>query len=365
MRPILHPALSRTWRDESTLQVGATPLLALVVGGLSRPERAVVEAMTGDADLAALRELAAEVGLGRSAADHLTELLLAAGAVIDGDRLGPGDRPGGRTSGRTDDRPDDSRRQPDRSSAALLSRTAAGGGDVLAVRSRQRVDVHGAGRVGAQIARLLAAAGVGTVAVLDGHPVRPADVSPGGHPPDAVGAPRRRSLAALLPADAGDEPGAGHRRPAIPSLTVLAPSGGTGREEAAELVRQGIPHLLAQVVEVTGVVGPLVLPGRSSCLRCLDLHRTARDPHWPLVLDQALRRPPPEPACDAALAAVVAGLAATQALACLDGFTPAAVDGTIEMTLPSGLPRRRSWTRHPRCGCGWAIREEDAAQWET
>lgn len=361
MRPILHPALSRTWRDESTLQVGATPRLALVVGGLSRPERAVVEAMTGEADLAALRELAVEVGLGRSAADHLTELLLAAGAVIDGDR--PGAAPGAAPGTELGDEPGDERRQPDRSSAALLARAPIGGDDVLAARSRQRVDVHGAGRVGAQIARLLAAAGVGTVAVLDGRPVRPADISPGGHPPDSVGAPRRRSLAALLPADAGEEPGG--RRPAAPSLAVLAPSGGTGRDEAAELVRQGIPHLLAQVVEVTGVVGPLVLPGRSSCLRCLDLHRTARDPHWPLVVDQALRRPPPEPACDTALAAAVAGLAATQVLACLDGFAPAAVDGTIEVTLPSGLPRRRSWTRHPRCGCGWATREGDAAQWVT
>ncbi|SDU55345.1 hypothetical protein [Jiangella alkaliphila] len=350
MRPILHPALSRTWRDESTLQVGATPGLALVVGGLSRPERAVVDAMTGAADLAALRELAAELGLGRSAADRLTALLVAAGAVVDGDRLAPADPPA------------DPRRLPDRSSAALLTRSADGGGDVLAARGRSRVDVQGAGRVGAQIARLLAAAGVGTVAVLDGEPVRPADVSPGGHPPDAVGASRRRSLDPLLRADAGEADDGG--RPEAPGLVVLAPTADTGRAEAAELVRQGIPHLFAQVVEVTGVVGPLVLPGRSSCLRCHDLHRTARDPHWPLVLDQALRRPPPEPACDAALAAVVAGLAATQVLAHLDGFTPAAVDGTMEVTLPSGLPRRRGWTRHPRCGCGWSTREDEAAQWE-
>lgn len=351
MRPILHPALSRTWRDESTLQVGATPELALVVGGLSRPERAVVEAMTGEADLAALRELAAEVGLGRSAADHLTDLLLAAGAVVDGDRRGPADP----------------RRRPDRSSAALLTGTPDGGDDVMAARSRLRVDVHGAGRVGAQIARLLAAAGIGTVAVLDGDPVRSADVGPGGHPPDAVGAPRRRALDPLLRADAGDTGDAAtpRRRPSGPAAAVLTPTHGTGRDDAAELVAQGIPHLFAQVLEVTGVVGPLVLPGRSSCLRCQDLHRTDRDPHWPLVLDQALRRPPPEPACDAALAAVVAGLAATQVLAHLDGFTPATVDGTVEVALPSGLPRRRSWTRHPCCGCGWATREREAAQWKT
>lgn len=351
MRPILHPALSRTWRDETTLQVGVTPPLALVVGGLSRPERAVLAAMDGETDLAGLRELAAELGLGRSAADRLTELLLKAGAVVDGDRLAPGAEPGERT--------------PDRSAAGLLTGSGDGGDEVLAARARARVEVHGAGRVGAQIARLLATAGVGEVTVLDREPVRPGDVSPGGHSPDAVGTSRRAALGPLLhrdagPADLGAAPSAG---PA-PRFTVLSPTGGTGREEAAELLRLGIPHLFAHVIELTGVVGPLVLPGRSSCLRCHDLHRTDRDPHWPLVLDQSMRRPPPEPACDAALAAAVAGLAATQVIAHLDGFVPAAVDGTMEVTLPSGLPRRRTWTRHPSCGCGWAAGGGETAQWE-
>lgn len=351
MRPILHPALSRTWRDDATLQVGVTPELALVVGGLSRPERAVVEAMTGDSDLTALRELAQELGLGRAAADRLTRLLLSAGAAVDGDRLAPSDP----------------RRGPDRSAAALQARAADGGDGALEARRQARVDVHGAGRVGAQIARLLAAAGVGDVAVLDGDPVRPGDVSPGGHSPDTVGASRRAALDPLLRSDLDDD-GAdggsgGSRGGDAAGFAVLAPTSGTGREEAAELVRLGVPHLIAYVIELTGVVGPLVLPGVSSCLRCLDLHRTGRDPHWPLVLDQAMRRPPPEPACDAALAAAVAGLAATQVLAHLDGFVPATVGGTMEVTLPSGLPRRRTWPRHPGCGCGWAAREDEAAQW--
>ncbi|MBB5785817.1 hypothetical protein [Jiangella mangrovi] len=351
MRPILHPALSRTWRDETTLQVGVTPDLALVVGQLSRPERHVLEAMTGETDLAGLRELAEELGIGRAAADRLTRLLVSAGAVVDGDRLAPPEQA-------------DPRRGPDRSSAGLLARAADGGDGVLATRRRARVDVHGAGRVGAQIARLLAASGVGDVAVLDREPVRPGDVSPGGHSPSAVGASRRAALDPLLRADAADvdasargDDGGGQ------VFAVLAPSGGTGREEAAELLRLGVPHLVAYVIELTGVVGPLVLPGVSSCLRCHDLHRTDRDPHWPLVLDQAMRRPPPEPACDGALAAAVAGLAATQVLAHLDGFVPATVGGTMEVSLPSGLPRRRTWTTHPGCGCGWAAGEDETAQW--
>jgi hypothetical protein len=58
------------------------------------------------------------------------------------------------------------------------------------------------------------------------------------------------------------------------------------------------------------------------------------------------------PASDVALATIIAGLAATQALAYLDGNDPATVNGTIEMHLPDWRLRRRSWPRHPDCGCG-------------
>jgi hypothetical protein len=46
-----------------------------------------------------------------------------------------------------------------------------------------------------------------------------------------------------------------------------------------------------------------------------------------------------------------AGLAATQALAYLDGGTPEALGRSLELTGLGEPIRRRSWTRHPRCGC--------------
>jgi hypothetical protein len=115
-----------------------------------------------------------------------------------------------------------------------------------------------------------------------------------------------------------------------------------------------IPHLAARVVELSGIVGPFVIPGRTSCLRCLDLHRCDRDPAWPRVVAQAEQRRTGVAACDVTLATQVAALAAQQVLAHLDGFSPATVDGTIEVSLPYGLARRRSWHPHPACGCTWA-----------
>lgn len=42
------------------------------------------------------------------------------------------------------------------------------------------------------------------------------------------------------------------------------------------------------------LVGPLVIPGRTSCLQCADLHRTDRDAAWPAVATQ-LRVPSAAP----------------------------------------------------------------------
>lgn len=53
-----------------------------------------------------------------------------------------------------------------------------------------------------------------------------------------------------------------------------------------DLQREGIAHLPVRVRDGTGLVGPLVIPGVTSCLRCADLHRSDRDPAWPAIAAQ-------------------------------------------------------------------------------
>jgi hypothetical protein len=48
----------------------------------------------------------------------------------------------------------------------------------------------------------------------------------------------------------------------------------------------------------------------------------------------------------------VAAHAALHALVYLDGGLPPIIDGTIEIAMPEGRPRRRSWSAHPACSCG-------------
>jgi hypothetical protein len=111
--------------------------------------------------------------------------------------------------------------------------------------------------------------------------------------------------------------------------------------------------LAAVAAEAIGIVGPLVVPGKTACLRCLDHIRASRDPAWPLILAQISGRRPEPAACDAVLAAAVAAQTAAQALTAIDRgpFASAAANGTLELVLPDWRWRRRTWPQHPACLC--------------
>ena len=224
-------------------------------------------------------------------------------------------------------------------------------------RTASWVDVRGAGRVGSAIATLLGAAGVGRVSVADPVPATPADESPAGLAQLDAGGSRELATRERIRTVAASVRVARRDAPASPHLVVLAPEAGPDSSLVATWSRRSTPHLLAYVRETTGVVGPLVVPGETGCLVCLDLHRRDRDPGWPVVAAQ-LGRAPAGSACDVVLATLVAAQAAMQALGYLDGAVTPVLDGTLETSLRSGITRRRSWSPHPICGCRWAGRPD-------
>ena len=361
-RPMINPALRRVWRDGSTLQLGTDPDRAVVIGGLDRPCAQLVERLDGTQDLAGLRAVAARLGVPAGRADHLLGLLERSGVLHDGAadhralaRLSQAER---------------DRLQPDVAAASASRTSPDGGAGVLGRRRDRVVAVHGAGRLGAAVVRLLAAAGVGTIGVADPALVRPGDLGPAGLGPDAVGARRDEAAWCSARALAPSTRARPVEQVGRPDLVVLAPDA-TGPEprQVDQLMRDEQAHLFAAVRPSVGVVGPLVLPGRSSCARCHDLHRRDRDAAWPTIAAQ-LRALPGGPApaaagraaqsagadaCDVVLATAVAAQTCLQVLAFLDAGTTAApaVDGTIEVSLADGGVRRRSWSVHPSCGCGW------------
>jgi hypothetical protein len=221
---------------------------------------------------------------------------------------------------------------------------------VLRARSDAVVVVDGSGPVAVTVAGLLAGAGVGhvhqraldprTLPVASGGP----DASDHAHPPvDALPDQAAAWQAA---------PDVRVHRPAPqvpPSMVVLAEQTLPDLARAAELVTSLIPHLAVRVTQARAIVGPLVLPGRSACLNCVEKHRADADPGWPAVA-AVMRTRALHPAVLSAHAA--AEIAAEQVLDLLDGVhPPESVNATVERRAGSLTVHRRRWTPHPDCGC--------------
>lgn len=140
-----------------------------------------------------------------------------------------------------------------------------------------------------------------------------------------------------------------------PDVAVLAPVADGYPALAATLQSDGVPHLSAEVHETTGVLGPFVQPGRTSCLRCRDLFRTARDPGWPraMVPFGGVDAVPTveDRACDVVLATQLAVQAVMHVLAFVEGDPPPTMNATLEMVPPFGAQTRYERPAHPDCGC--------------
>jgi bacteriocin biosynthesis cyclodehydratase domain-containing protein len=148
-------------------------------------------------------------------------------------------------------------------------------------------------------------------------------------------------------------------RPGTTDLVVLSDFLVADPHLLRELHQARIPHLPVCVRDGTGLVGPLVIPGVTSCLGCADLYRSDRDAAWPAVAAQL------RDAVGSADRATMLGTAAL-ALSQVDrviaavhesddpsraGDPPPTLDTTLEFDVRTGSTTSRRWSRHPRCEC--------------
>ncbi|WP_194910177.1 hypothetical protein [Catenulispora rubra] len=409
MRPVLKAGLRRLWRPGGALQVGVTPGRSLLLNGLGPAATAFVGALDGRRDIAGLLTLAEELGLPGAQATTLLDVLARAGFLDDA-----GYDPG--PALRALDVAETDRLAPDMAALALGYLVPGGAVRAMTRRRTAVIAVYGCGRVGASVAHMLAAAGVGCVVPIDGGRARPADAAPAGfgnprglsHRDEReVPGPRRGrttqaadkttdktadetadktagNTAAAAEADTGPELAAESglaapppRRQDLvraliratapstrttlptnrqhPDVAILAPIADGYPALASSLQSDGVPHLSVEVHETTGVLGPFVQPGRSSCLRCRDLYRTARDPGWPraMVPFGGVDAVPAveDRACDVMLATLVAVQATLHVLAFVEGDPPPTVNAALEVVPPFGAQTRYDRPPHPDCGC--------------
>ena len=298
MRPVLRPGLQILRRDLRTLQLGHDwPGLAVVADNSA--VQAVLSAVDGFRDVDGV-VLAAAAGsaLDRAQCEAALALLVEAGALVDRPRTEhTGPAPQTRAA----------------SAALWLLGGPERGGDTLAVeRAACRVWVAAADDSDEQ--RQIASAARGLV-----------------------------TLAGLAAADAQS----------CADVVIVTSDAIPDRARPDSLMHEAVPHLWVHLRDLVAVIGPMVVPGQSACLRCTDAARAERDPTWPAVISSALARPRVAIPCDPVTAIMVAAWAVQEVAIWASGLTPSTTDAIIEVPPGLGPAVTHSYAMHPHCGCGW------------
>lgn len=137
------------------------------------------------------------------------------------------------------------------------------------------------------------------------------------------------------------------------SLCALVVRDGVlARGDLDEATRTGLPHLVVASDHAGTVIGPFVVPGVSACVRCVDAHRSTRDPRWPVLVEQAAgQQPPPR---DPVRHALAISWAAGDLRLWAEGRTPSTWSATVRVDDDLTVTRE-TWSRHPACGCAWGV----------
>ncbi|MCU1534884.1 MAG: hypothetical protein JWR53_1365 [Glaciihabitans sp.] len=114
-------------------------------------------------------------------------------------------------------------------------------------------------------------------------------------------------------------------------------------------LRRDIPHLPVVYGEHGVTVGPLVEPGRTACLYCVERHRHEADAAWPAIASQLWGRTAPTETALVAMEVAVR-VARTVAGRLADGAAAGAA--SVYLTADTGRVVQRDWLPHPECGCG-------------
>jgi bacteriocin biosynthesis cyclodehydratase domain-containing protein len=396
-RLTLLPGLCRLWRDETAVQLGTDPSRAIVIELPDPAAARVLDLLDGTRTERAVLRDAVALGVPRDVTSAMISALRSANVLIGTESLIPSSMPetvrrrllaeataiamGGRTveipgieahDGHTT-APDPDRRdggrpalppEPNLSGApaaernpldAIRSGRKVAPAEAIRRRAAASVQVTGGSRLVVPIASTLARSGVGHVDPAVSGRVGIHDDAIGGLTPADTDRPRgtAASEAVLRAAPFTDTRAL---RVGGASFVVQVGQGVPAELAAFAYARKSLAHLLIEERDDTVLIGPLVPPEGSPCLRCLDLHRRDRDPAWPTLVAQLATSIDAAPTISTATTLIAVGVAVAQVLAYLDGDDAPTIGASIEVGPPSTL-RRRSWAPHPRCDCAYRSRQ--------
>jgi bacteriocin biosynthesis cyclodehydratase domain-containing protein len=122
-------------------------------------------------------------------------------------------------------------------------------------------------------------------------------------------------------------------------------------------LRHDVPHLPVVFGDTSVRIGPLVEPGRTACLYCVERHRADADPAWPVLASQlgGTRGLAETPllASEAALRAARLALHRIRADVVEPGRLPSEwrAGASVTIDAETGAVLHQGWAPHPDCAC--------------
>lgn len=147
----------------------------------------------------------------------------------------------------------------------------------------------------------------------------------------------------------------------LPADTACCVIADGGHPDVAGPIDEGacqVPHLPVRAFGLRAVVGPVVIPGQTSCLVCAHLHNLDRRSGWAQVAVQlaALTQQGSPHCLDPLVARLAIGQAVLLARQVIDApYQDAALLGNRAFVWSANQdqPREVSRPGHPLCGCRW------------
>ena len=240
--------------------------------------------------------------------------------------------------------------------ASLLMGVA--GETVLLGRAERTVHLEDLSRTGLLIAQGLAAAGVGNLISHDELKVDAASLGPTGYPTQLQGHPRIDALRSILAASPNNSQITTGKKMTEKQLqkidcAVLIVQQVIEPKRYSTWLNRDVPHIVVTFDAQEVSVSPMILPGQTACLFCLEIQRTQVNPQWPVIASQLFSSN--KKFDDAASQLFAAGLVIQKILSRLDkvsGFEIAPENQVgYRLNLKTGEVIEYKWPQQNGCQC--------------
>lgn len=232
------------------------------------------------------------------------------------------------------------------------------GESVLIARGERRVHIEELGKTGLIISQALASAGVGNLISHDELQVDKGSLGPTGFPSQLIGRPRIDAVRSMLAASpnkcliSSGKKLTEKQLEKIDCAILIAQQVIEPRRYSAWMNRD-VPHLSIVFDAESVSISPMVIPGQTACLFCLENMRTDENPNWPVLATQLFSST--KRFDDSASQLFAAGVAVQKILARLDlvaGFEFSAENLIgYKLILKTGEITEFQWSKHQACQC--------------